>query len=75
MQEQYEIDDDRVVLGGFSMGAGMAVWLALKEPAYSAVMAATGLSYLAILTVIGSGIAGRSLVADVLSTVGRLTGL
>jgi predicted esterase len=30
LQERYEIDEDRVVLGGFSMGAGAATWLALK---------------------------------------------
>jgi len=55
----------------------LAVWLALKEPAYSAVMAATGLSYLAVLTVIGAGVAGRSLVAEGLGllAVGTLTWL
>lgn len=30
LQEQYEIDEERVVLGGFSMGAGLVVWLTLK---------------------------------------------
>jgi hypothetical protein len=38
-----------------------AVWFALREPGYNGVMAATGLSYLAILTVIGATISGRSL--------------
>lgn len=32
----------------------VAVWFALRYPAYSGVMAATGLSYLAILTCLGS---------------------
>lgn len=51
--------------------------MALREPAYSAVMAATGLSYLAVLTVIGAGVAGRALVAESvgLLAAGRLTGL
>lgn len=40
-----------------------AVWFALREPGYNGVMSATGLSYLAILTVIGSTISGRSLTA------------
>lgn len=55
----------------------LAVWLALNEPAYSAVMAATGLSYLAVLTVIGAGVAGRALVAESLGLLaaGRLTWL
>lgn len=53
----------------------LAVWLALKEPAYSGVMAATGLSYLAVLTVIGAGVAGRWLVAEGLLAAGRLTWL
>jgi predicted esterase len=30
LREQYDIDEERVVLGGFSMGAGLATWLALK---------------------------------------------
>lgn len=40
------------------------VWFALKERGYSGVMAATGLSYLAVLTVIGATISGRSLIGD-----------
>jgi hypothetical protein len=64
-------------LSGVSVLLMLAVWLALKEPAYSAVMAATGLSYLAVLTVIGAGVTGRSLVAEGLGllAVGRLTWL
>jgi predicted esterase len=30
LQKRYEIDEERVALGGFSMGAGAATWLALK---------------------------------------------
>jgi len=40
-----------------------AVWFALKEPAYSGVMAATGLSYLGVLTAFGVVVIGRLLVA------------
>jgi hypothetical protein len=40
-----------------------AVWFALKEPAYSGVMAATGLSYLGVLTAFGVVVVGRMLVA------------
>jgi hypothetical protein len=36
------------------------VWFALIEPGYSGVMAATGLSYLATLTVVGAVVAGRA---------------
>jgi hypothetical protein len=38
-----------------------AVWFALREPGYNGVMSATGLSYLAIITVLGTTISGRSL--------------
>jgi len=38
---------------------------ALRHPAYSAVMAATGLSYLAVLTTLGAVFLGRALVAGV----------
>ncbi len=30
LQEQYDIDEERVVLGGFSKGAGLTVWLTLN---------------------------------------------
>lgn len=40
-----------------------AVWFALREPGYNGVMSATGLSYLAIITVLGTTISGRSLTA------------
>jgi predicted esterase len=29
--EQFDIDEERVILGGFSMGAGLAAWLTLKN--------------------------------------------
>jgi len=40
-----------------------AVWFSLGEPGYAAVMAATGLSYLAVLTAIGAVVLGRILAA------------
>lgn len=39
-----------------------AVWFSLQEPAYSGVMAATGLSYLGVLTAFGVVVVGRLLV-------------
>jgi hypothetical protein len=39
-------------------------WLALKERSYSAVMAATGLLYLAILTAFGTDVLARALLAS-----------
>ena len=38
----------------------VAVWFALAEPSYPAVMAATGLSYLAVLTALGVAVVGRA---------------
>lgn len=40
-----------------------AVWFALREPNYTGVMAATGLSYLAVLTSFGVVVVGRLLIA------------
>lgn len=40
----------------------LGVWFSLKEPNYTAVMAATGLSYLAVLTALGSSVVGRIIV-------------
>jgi hypothetical protein len=40
-----------------------AVWFSLKEQGYSGVMAATGLSYLGVLTTFGVVVVGRLLVA------------
>jgi hypothetical protein len=41
----------------------VAVIAALRYPAYSGVMAATGLSYLAVLTTLGAVFLGRALLA------------
>ena len=46
-------------LSVFSVLLLVAVGLALREPGYSAVMAATGLFYLAELTVLGAVVTGR----------------
>lgn len=40
----------------------VGVWFSLKEPRYSGVMAATGLSYLAVLTAFGVVVIGRMVV-------------
>ena len=53
-----------VALGAMSMLLIVAVWFALGEPGYNVVMAATGLSYLAVLTEIGATITCRSLLGD-----------
>ena len=41
----------------------LVTWLALRERYYSAVMAATGLLYLAILTAFGTDLVARALLA------------
>jgi hypothetical protein len=46
-----------------TIGLVVATWLALRERAYSAVMAATGLLYLAILTGAGTDLLARALLA------------
>ncbi|GMQ86039.1 MAG: hypothetical protein BMS9Abin07_1611 [Acidimicrobiia bacterium] len=48
-----------VAFGGLLI---IGVWFSLREPQYSGVMAATGLSYLAVLVAFGIVAAGRSLV-------------
>ena len=53
-----------VALALTSLGLMVAVWFSLKEPSYPGVMAATGLSYLAVLTSIGAAVAGRALVDE-----------
>lgn len=53
-----------VGLAAMSVLLMVGVWFSLKEPAYSGVMAATGLSYLAVLTALGAAVAGRSLIGD-----------
>jgi hypothetical protein len=50
-----------VVLSATSLLLMAAVFFALRERGYSGVMAATGLSYLAVLTSIGSAVLGRAL--------------
>jgi hypothetical protein len=65
------------VLSVVSLLLMIAVWFALREPAYSAVMAATGLSYLALLTSLAATTIGRSLISSGESVleVPRLIGL
>jgi hypothetical protein len=46
-----------------TIGLVVATWQALKEPSYSAVMAATGLMYLAILTGVGMDLLPRALLS------------
>jgi len=41
----------------------VGVWFSLREPRYSGVMAATGLSYLAVLVTFGVVTVGRALVS------------
>jgi hypothetical protein len=53
------------VLSAFSTVALLGItWLALKERSYSAVMSATGLLYLAILTAFGTDVLARALLAS-----------
>lgn len=60
---------DGVMIGALVALAAMtallvvAVWFSLREPTYSGVMAATGLSYLGVLTAFGVVVVGRLLVA------------
>jgi hypothetical protein len=52
------------VVCAISTGVLLGVtWLALRERSYSAVMAATGLLYLAILTAFGTDLVARALLA------------
>jgi hypothetical protein len=50
-------------LAAFCAVLMLGVWGSLREPRYSGVMAATGLSYLAVLVAFGVVTVGRSLVA------------
>jgi len=52
-----------VVAALTTIGLAVATWFALKERAYSAVMAATGLLYLAILTGFGTDLLPRALLS------------
>jgi len=51
-----------IALAATSIALMTAVWFSLGERGYPAVMAATGLSYLAVLTTIGAVVLGRVLV-------------
>ena len=53
------------LLLGTSIALMLAVIAALRYPAYSGVMAATGLSYLAVLTTLGAVFLGRALLAGI----------
>lgn len=61
--------DDGVMVGAMAALTAMtgvlvtAVWFSLREKGYSGVMAATGLSYLGVLTTFGVVVVGRLLVA------------
>ena len=48
-------------LAAMSVLLMIGVWYSLKEPSYPGVMAATGLSYLAVLTSLGATALGRTL--------------
>lgn len=54
-----------VVLLGFSTLLMVGVWFSLREEGYEGVMAATGLSYLAVLTSLGGIALGRVLLLSV----------
>ena len=47
-----------------TLGLAFAAWRALSEPYYSAVMATTGLLYLAILTAFGTDVLARAVLAS-----------
>lgn len=49
------------VLAAMSVLLMVGVWFSLNEPSYPGVMAATGLSYLAVLTSLGATAVGRTL--------------
>jgi hypothetical protein len=51
-----------LALAGFNGMLLLGVWFSLREPRYSGVMAATGLSYLAVLVTFGVVTVGRALV-------------
>jgi len=53
-----------VVLAVTSFLLMVGVWFALDQPRYSGVMAATGLSYLAVITTVGAVVAGRWLLVE-----------
>jgi hypothetical protein len=49
-----------LMLAGMTLLLALGVWFALKEKGYEGVMAATGLSYLATLTVLGTVFLART---------------
>ena len=51
-----------IALSVFTFLLIIAVWYSLQEPNYTGVMAATGLSYLAVLTSFGVVVLGRILI-------------
>jgi hypothetical protein len=57
-----------IILAATGVILMVAVWFALKHPAYSGVMAATGLSYLAVLTTLGSVFVARAMTAGMIPT-------
>ena len=64
----FAFETDAVMAWAFVALAGMTalllagVWFSLKEPSYTGVMAATGLSYLGTLTAVGVLVVGRLVV-------------
>ena len=50
-----------LALGGMSLFFLEGMWFSLRQPAHSGVRAATGLSYLAVLTSLGAVAIGRLL--------------
>lgn len=50
----------------------VGVWFSIGEQGYNGIMAATGLSYLAVLTALGAIVAGRALIGQVATQLGRL---
>ena len=66
---QLSIADSSVISPAVLLGLGattvilmVAVWFALRVPSYTGVMAATGLSYLAMLTALGAVVMGRAVI-------------
>lgn len=52
-----------IALAALAAALIVGVWFSLREPRYSGVMAATGLSYLAVLVTFGVVTVGRALIA------------
>lgn len=50
----------------------VGVWFSIGEEGYAGVMAATGLSYLAVLTALGATVTGRALIGEVVTQLGRV---